>query len=160
MEKKWYQDWHSWVTILLLFFVPTFLIGIVVMWFIAPWSKKAKWWVTGVGLGIPIVGVLASLLLVFASPKKQLSSAKDSIRRMDVQEISTQARRFCLEVGRCPANILEIQQKGYLKEISLDPDTKANYFYQVTGDGKDCLVKTVLSTKEEFSRSCTSSYTP
>lgn len=131
------------------------------MWLVAPWNKRAKWWVTGVGLGIPVFAILASFLLVIVKlPKNQLSSAKDVVRRAGVQEISTQARRFCLEVGRCPISVIEIQQKGYLKEIPLDPDTKANFFYQVTDDGKDCLVKTVLSTKEEFSRPCTSSYTP
>lgn len=160
MEKKWYQDWRSWVTILLLFFIPTFLIGIIVMWLVAPWSKRAKWWVTGIGLGIPLLGILVSLLLVFVSPKKQLSSSNDDVRRAGVQEISTQARRFCLEAGRCPTNVLELQQKGYLGEIPKDPDTKADFSYQLTGDGKDCLVKAMLSTKEEFSRPCTSTYTP
>ncbi len=129
------------------------------MWLAAPWSKRAKWWVTGIGIGIPLLGILIFLLLVFKSPKKQLSSAKDAIRTAGVQEISTQARHFCLEEGRCPASILEIQQKGYLAEIPIDPDTKANYLYQATSDGKDCLVKTELSTGEEFSRSCISSDT-
>ncbi|HUW24103.1 MAG TPA: hypothetical protein VMW04_00585 [Patescibacteria group bacterium] len=160
MGKKWYQDWRSWVTIILLLFVPTFLIGLIVMWFIAPWSKRAKWWVTGIGLGVPLLGILVSLMLVFTSPKNQLSSARDAIRRAGVQEISTQARRFCLDIGQCPTSIIEVQQKGYLKEIPVDPDTKADFFYQATSDGKDCLVKTTLSTKEEFIRHCTSSDAP
>lgn len=159
MVKKWYQDWRSWVTILFLVFVPTFIIGVIVMWLVAPWSKRAKWWVTGIGIGIPLLGILTSLLLIFVSPKKQMSKAGDLVRTADVQEISTQARRFCLEEGRCPASILEIQQKGYLGEVPVDPDTKANYSYQTTSDGKDCLVKTELSTGEEFSRPCTSSDT-
>ncbi len=160
MNKKWYQDWRSWVTIVLLFFVPTFLIGLIVMWFVAPWSKRAKWRVTGIGVGIPALGILISLLLVFASPKKPLSDAKDVIRRAGVQEISTQARRFCLEVGRCPTSMMEIQQKGYLKEIPVDPDTKTNFGYQLTSDGRDCTVKTILSTKEVFSRNCNSNLAP
>ncbi|OGE62547.1 hypothetical protein A3J19_00850 [Candidatus Daviesbacteria bacterium RIFCSPLOWO2_02_FULL_41_8] len=130
------------------------------MWLAAPWSKRAKWWITGIGLGIPVLAILASFLLLLAFPKKQLSISKDAVRRAGVQEISTQARRFCLNVGRCPTSVIEIQQKGYMGEIPVDPDTKANFFYQVTGDEKDCLVKAVLSTKEEFSRPCTSSYTP
>jgi small-conductance mechanosensitive channel len=160
MNKKWYQDWHSWITIFLLFFVPTFLIGLIVMWLVAPWSKRAKWWITGIGLGIPVLGILLSFFLVLLSPNSRLSSAKDAIRRAGVQEISTQARRFCLDVGRCPINVIEIQQKGYLKEIPIDPDTKTNFIYQLTNDGKDCTIQTILSTKEVFSRSCNTNLTP
>ncbi|MDO8341407.1 MAG: hypothetical protein Q7T59_05535 [Candidatus Woesebacteria bacterium] len=129
------------------------------MWAIAPWSKKAKWWVTGVGLGIPLLSILVSAALLFIniSPTKQFSAANDAKKRADVQTISTEARRFCLKLGRCPNNVLELKDQGYLKEIPLDPETKTYYLYQLTGNGKDCLVKTTLSTKEEFSIPCTSS---
>ena len=130
------------------------------MWLVSPWSKRAKWWVTGITLGIPLLGILASLLLIFVSPKRQLSAVKDAQRRASVQEISTQARRFCLDMDRCPDSVLELQQKGYIGEIPVDPDTKVGYFYQVTSDGKDCLVKAQLSTKKDFSGSCSPDYTP
>ena len=69
--KKWYQDWRSWLAILLMFFVPTFLIGVIVMWAVAPWSRKAKWWVTGVGIGLPLLGIIIAFFLVTLSPKNK-----------------------------------------------------------------------------------------
>ncbi len=64
MVRKWYQDWRSWLTIVLLLFLPTFLLGLVLMWCCTPWSKKAKWWITGVGIGIPLAVVLIPLVLI------------------------------------------------------------------------------------------------
>lgn len=156
MQKKWYQDWRSWITILLIFFVPTFIIGIIVMWSIAPWSKRAKWWVTGVGLGISLLGILATGLILLVNPTRQISTATDVKKRADVQVVSTGARSFCLEIGRCPNFITEIRDRGFIKEIPIDPDTKTYYLYELTNEGKDCVVKTTLSTKEEFSRPCIS----
>lgn len=160
MERKWYQDWRSWLTIVLLFFVPTFLIGIIVMWAAAPWSKKAKWWVTGIGVGVPLLGIIASLLILTINPGKQILKANDVKRRADVQEITTDARHFCLDQGRCPSTLSELVQRGYLKSILIDPVTKAPYSYQLTSGGKDCLVKITLSTGEEFKDTCLSGSTP
>jgi len=156
MKKKWYRDWRSWITILLIFFIPTFIIGIVVMWVTAPWSQRAKWWVTGIGLGIPLLGILATRALLLVNPTKQIFIATDVKKRADVQVISTGARSFCLEIGRCPNSIIEIKDKGFIKEIPIDPNTKTYYLYELTNEGKDCVVKTTLSTKEEFSRPCIS----
>ena len=150
MMKKWYQDWRSWVTIVLLFFVPTFLIGIIVMWAAAPWGKKAKWWVTGVGIGLPLLGIIIAFFLVTLSPKKQINTANDAIKKANVQEISQQGNRFCLAEGRCATGIQELKQKGYLNP-SLNVDSVGDV--QLNGV-KDCIVQATLSTNEIFSIKC------
>lgn len=148
--KKWYQDWRSWLTILLLFFFPTFLIGVIFMWVAVPWSKKAKWWVTGIGIGIPLIEIVIAFILVTASPKKQLNGAVDAVKKANVQEISQQGNRFCLSEDRCATGIQELQQKGYLNTSLND----ASIGYVQLNGGKDCVVQTTLSTSEVYSIKC------
>ena len=158
--KKWYQDWRSWLTIILILFVPTFLVGIIFMWWQAPWSKRSKWWVTGIGLGIPLFGILISLLLVMASPRKPLSQAGDVARRASIQQLASAANKFCLDKNRCPSSLLELQQAGYVGDIPLDPTTKEEYSYQQTNNGIDCMIEATLSTGEKFTRYCVSQTVP
>ncbi len=163
MEKKWYQDWRSWVTIVLLLFVPTFFIGLVFMWCCAPWSRKTKYWVTGIFVGIPLIIMLISFLLTFATSGKKVSQAADYKRKADVEIIVSSAHKFCIEKNRCPSNLDELKQtdfSAYLRKIPTDPDTKKEYSYQLIKEGKDCLIKTVLSTGEEFSSYCMSTSLP
>lgn len=158
MEKKWYKNWISWLTILLLLFVPTFLIGIIVMWILTPWSKRAKWWVTGIGLGIPLIGIAVSLFLVFMSPKKtafqMTDQATDANRRSAVQTISSSATRFCLEKGRCANNLNELKSTGFLSEIPIDPKTNLEYPYQILNSGKECKIEIELSDGKNFIKYC------
>lgn len=148
--KKWYQDWRSWLTIILMLFVPTFLLGVIVMWAAAPWSKKTKWWVTGLAIGIPLLGIIFSFILITASPKKQLNHAADAVKKANVQEISQQANRYCTTVGKCAAGIEELQQKGYLTNQPI----YSSIGYVSLNGGKDCVVQTTLSTNQVFSIKC------
>lgn len=154
MDKKWFQDWHSWLTIILLVFVPTFLFGLIFMWCCAPWSKKTKWWITGIGLGIPLMAILIPLLLVSASPKKQLLETADLSRRAAIQEITSSAHRYCVDKNRCPSNLAELKQDGYIKEMPLDPETNEEYTYHLLDMGKECMVEAVLGTGETFTLYC------
>ncbi len=148
--KKWYQDWRSWLAILLMFFVPTFLIGVIVMWAVAPWSRKAKWWVTGVGIGLPLLGIIIAFFLVTLSPKKQINKANDAVKKANVQEVSLQGNRFCLTENRCATGIQELQEKGYLNPSFND----VSIGYVQLNVGKDCVVQAKLSTNEAFSIKC------
>lgn len=154
MNTRWYQDWKSWLVIVLLLFVPTFLIGLILMWLVAPWSRRAKLWITGIGLGIPLIGIVISLLLVVARPQRQISIAADSVRRADIQQLAGSANRYCFEKLRCASSLLELKQGGYLSEIPVDPDSKQAYSYTVTPDGKNCTIMANLSDGTEFSRNC------
>jgi hypothetical protein len=161
MERKWYQDWRSWIAMILLFFAPTTLIGIIFMWCCTPWSKKAKAWITGVIIGIPVAGILLSAILLTFKPKKATNSADDYKRRADIQEITNAAFKFCIDNGKCPATLLELKQAGYLKEIPTDPKTKKEYLYEPlreTGTGRvyNCTIKAILNDGTSFSRSCVS----
>ena len=120
------------------------------MWAAAPWSKKAKWLVTGIFIGIPLLGMIIAFVLGTGSPKKQLNNAADAVKKANVQELSQQGIRFCLEVGRCATGILELKQKGYLR-----PSTNYDSIsYDQLNGGKDCVVQTTLSTNEVFSIKC------
>lgn len=154
--KKWYQNWRSWVAIFLLLFAPTFLFGVIFMWCCAPWSKRVKWWITGIGIGIPLLGILAALMLLTVSPKKQFTKARDYQRREQVQDLATSARRYCLEKQICPASLEALQQAGYIKDIPVDPETEVKYSYQLLDSGNDCKIKIKLSTGEAFTRHCIS----
>lgn len=151
MQKKWYQYWQSWLTILLLLFVPTFLIGVIVMWAAAPWSKKTKWWVSGIGIGIPLIGIIVTFFLATASPKKQINAAKDAAIKAEIQNISQQANRYCVTVGKCPLSIAELQQQGYInKTATIDPSIG----YVQLNEGNDCTISAILSTKQIYSMKC------
>lgn len=121
------------------------------MWAVAPWSKKAKWWVTGIGIGIPLLGIIISFFLVTVSPKKQLNAAKDAAIKAEIQNISQQANRYCITVGKCPLSITDLQQQGYMdKTAKIDPSIG---YVQLNG-GKDCTISAILSTKQIYSMKC------
>jgi len=73
-KQNWREDWRSWVTIILLLIPGTFLIGLIVMWLAAPWSLKAKWWVTFIVPILVVVGTILFLALVGLDLLSQLSS--------------------------------------------------------------------------------------
>lgn len=54
--QKTGEETKTIITVLLLILMP--IVGIIVMWFIAPWSKKAKWIVTAVFLGLIALPIL------------------------------------------------------------------------------------------------------
>lgn len=122
------------------------------MWLAVPWSKSAKWWVTGLGLSLAVLGIIISFFLMISavSPAKQLNRVVDQRAKANVQEIARKASSFCTEEGVCAASIAELQQKSFL---SPSLDTSAITYSQVNG-GKDCLVQTTLSTSEVYSVKC------
>lgn len=151
MNKKWHQDWRSWLTILLLFFVPTFLIGVIVMWTVAPWSKKAKWWITGLGIGLPILTIIIALILLNSNPNKALQQAREKSQqtinypdvnqaldyqiKSDISSIRSALELYNADNQKYPKSLNNLVPK-YTSEIKVNPYTKQAYQYVVGSDGK------------------------
>lgn len=154
MKKKWHRCWQSWLTIIFLLFVPTFLIGVILMWTIAPWSKRTKWWITGIGIGIPLFGIIISLLLVSIKPTSQLNVTYDTQRKADIQYIGNTLQQYYLDNNQAPASVHELQNKGYLKEMPQDPKSKTPYQFRLLDSTNVCVIEATLSTGEMFSRYC------
>lgn len=159
-ETPWYRDWRSWLTIILLLFIPIPLLGLVLMWFVAPWSKKAKRWITAIYIGIPLVIMLAFFLiylLTASSPGGEMDQAADYARKSDIENIVSAARNFCIEKNECPSALDELTQEdysGYLHKIPTDPKTGQEYSYQLINGSQDCVIKATLSSGETLSRNC------
>ena len=159
-ETPWYRDWRSWLTIILLLFIPISLLGLVLMWLVAPWSKKAKRWITVIYIGIPLVVMLVFFLINFltaSSPGGKMDQAADYRRKSDIENIASAAHNFCIEKNRCPSALDELTQEdysGYLHKIPTDPTTGEEYSYQLINEGQDCVIKTTLSSDEILSRNC------
>ncbi len=101
-----------------------------------------------------LIPIFSGLFLTTKKPRHQLDQAADAKRRADVAEIVSTARQFCLEKGRCPSNLQELQRTGYLKQIPRDPATHREYFYRPRLNNRNCVVQATLSTHKTIVRFC------
>ncbi len=149
MTQPWYKDWKNWLVIILLIFSPTFIVGLILMWILTSWPKKTKLLLTFIYPAILILGTVIIFLTLLTKPNL-IPSYNDASRRYNVQLLSTQAKKFCLEQGRCPSSVQEMTEKGYMKDISAQYNPKIITTYESVDNGKNFIIKSILSSGKEF----------
>ncbi len=82
------------------------------------------------------------------SPEKEM----DKIKRSNVDITKQIAKSYCVKNGRCPSSLDELFRNGATGPY--ESYKVEDYFYRSIDDGKDCVISTVLSTKETYSRLC------
>lgn len=170
-NKEWYQDWHSYLAILCLLF-PVPIVGLILMWLVAPWSIKTKRIIAFIYIGIPIIIGLTVFFYLKATALSHgvldqetgirtqggaVDQAADMRRKSDVSNIIMSARSFCAEKGKCASTQLELTDKSfpsYINIIPSDPQTANNYLYRLTSGGNNCEAEATLSTGEKYIVKC------
>lgn len=73
---------------------------------------------------VSIIGILAAI----AVPNYQMGviKAREAVLREDLYNFRNTIDQFYADQGKYPETILELKEKGYLREIPVDPFTKKN----------------------------------
>jgi len=82
------------------------------------------------------------------SPGKEM----DKIKRSNVGITKQVAKSYCVKNGKCPSSLDELFSSGATGPY--ESYKVEDYYYRSIDDGKDCVINTVLSTKENYSRLC------
>jgi hypothetical protein len=111
-------------------------------------TSYAKWIKIAVGL-LFFGSLIAQVYLEQRpSPEKEM----DGIKRSNVNITKIVARSFCDKNKRCPSSLDELFSSGFTGPY--ESYRVEDYFYRSIDGGKDCLIGTVLSTKEIYSQLC------
>jgi len=153
----WYKDRRSWLAIICLLFIPIPIVGVILMWMVAPWSSKAKKILSLIFIGLPLVILLSAFLLMSSSTSTKREEAIDMRRKSDIENIVTAARNYCIEKQECPANLEVLTENdfsNYLHFVPKDPQTGNSYIYELVDGNQNCVVKAILTNGEVYTRSC------
>ncbi|MFH1181239.1 MAG: hypothetical protein V1705_02425 [bacterium] len=153
-EKK-ESEWENILTIIFLALIP--LAGLILMWFLADWSRKTKKIITLV-LGIPVVvailGVLTSITLVSLGGARE--KARDAMRESDLRSIQVSLDYYYFENNVYPAS-LEDLKLVFGGAAPKDPLTNLSYEYALQPDGRDYLICANFEKKEKQKADCVDS---
>lgn len=145
------KSWKTWVTVLL-FVTP---IGPILVWLVAPWSKRARLIATGLWLFINLaIIIFAGISLTKAvNPTSTLSRMYDAGRKNDIYKIAWNLQDYYQTYKQAPISLREFEEKwGFT--VPTDFETKKPYMYKVLNTEKVCVVTAILSTKERFEGYC------
>lgn len=72
---------------------------------------------------VSIIGILAAI----AAPNYQwgLIRAREAVLREDLYSLNSTIDQYTADMGKYPDSLQELKDKGYLKEIPIDPFTKS-----------------------------------
>lgn len=88
----------------------------------------------GIGIFLPILGVLAAIVITAINPAGQLSKARDVKRKNDLQTVQTSLISYYADNESYPKN-LDVLVPNYLPAVPVDPKTSTNYNYSLTKSG-------------------------
>jgi hypothetical protein len=111
-------------------------------------TSYAKW--IKIAVGLLFFGSLITQVYLEQrpSPEKEM----DKIKRSNVSITKQIAKSYCDKNKRCPSSLDELFSSGATGPY--ESYRVEDYFYRSIDDGKDCVISTVLSTKENYSRLC------
>ncbi|RLC34647.1 MAG: hypothetical protein DRZ76_02335 [Candidatus Nealsonbacteria bacterium] len=122
----------SWKNVLTIVFLILFLpVGLILMWTIANWSKKAKIIVTVVLLAaiiplIAIVGILSSIILVSIKGVKEV--AGDAARKADMRQIVIAQEMYYEMNDQYYQSVnYPVSIPGFMTKMPKDPKTNGPY---------------------------------
>jgi type II secretory pathway pseudopilin PulG len=122
------EEWKNILTIIFLVLIP--LVGIILMWVLATWSKKTKIIVTAilaVPIAIAVVGILASIVLVSMGGARE--AARDAIRQVDMRQIvAAQEMYFTEHDAYFTSNSWPSEIGSYMLNVPTDPG-EGNYVW-------------------------------
>ncbi len=143
------EDTKTIVTVLLLLFV--FPLGLVLMWF---WTKWPSWIKLLISVPIIILGFLFIVGVFTVANQRSL----DQSRMADVRKISDEAGHYCFEHNTCFQGKYDSMMEFInLTNLELNIpllDKDSNYTYELTDGGKNCVIKSKLSSGEVYSINC------
>lgn len=122
------KGWTGKETLTVIFLILLPIVGLILLWTIANWSKKAKAIITVVLL-LPIIaaiGILSSTVLVSMGGARE--TARDAIRKVDMRQIVTAEEIYFgindqyYQSVSYPTNI-----PGVMFQIPTDPTSKGPY---------------------------------
>jgi len=94
-------------------------------------SKNAKM-LTGISSTLLLL-ILGSGFLLAGSPAHQRAVRFDEQRIMDLQNIEYEIGNYWREKKALPSELTDLQRDLYYFQLPVDPETKENYSYSVTG---------------------------
>jgi hypothetical protein len=155
----WYKHPKSWIAIACLICIPIPIVGVVIMWIIAPWSIVVKRILATTFIVIPLVVLLSVYVLVSRAadlPGGAIDQAADAKRISDIDLLARSAQVYCVEKQMCPAQLDELTQKDFsmqLGKIPTDSTTGNPYGYERIGLN-NCRITSTLSTGTEYAKTC------
>jgi len=102
-----------------------------------------------------IVGLLffgSIITQVYLEQKPSPEKEMDSIKRSNVNITKQIARDYCRKNKKCASSLDELFKSGATGPY--ESFRVEDYFYRSIDDGKDCVISTILSTKEVYSELC------
>lgn len=123
------KEWTGKETVSVVFLVLLPIVGLILMWTIANWSKKVKIIIT-VALLLPIIaigGILSSIVLVSMGGARE--AARDAVRKADMRQIVTAQELYYMDSNQYYQSVnYPINIPGAFEfEMPMDPKTEGPY---------------------------------
>ena len=111
-------------------------------------TPYAKW--IKIAVGLLFFGSLVTQVYLEQrpSPEKEM----DKVRRSNVNITQQIAKSYCVKNGKCASSLDELFSSGMTGPY--ESYREEDYYYRSIDDGKDCVINTILSTKENYPRLC------
>jgi len=111
-------------------------------------TSHAKW--IKIAIGLLFIGSLATQIYLEQKPSRE--KEMDKIKRSNISITQQIAKSYCVEKGRCPSSLDELFSSGMTGPY--ESYKAEDYYYRSIDEGKDCVLNTILSTKENYSQLC------
>jgi len=143
-----------WKTVLTIIFLVLFWpLGLILTWFLAPWTRKTKIIITLVMLVVILVLFIATaiLMMIAETAMQDISAhARDSYRKSDIAKIGIPQQLYLMEHGQYFTSETYPEMIGSM-EMPLDPLTSNPYgWIDNTGDAQEFCAYADLESNGYF----------